>query len=232
MTAGMLHDAGAPCPSCNGTGVLAAPLEERFGGYVDGPAPAARTWLTHVAGWSGLGAAELKDRHLFGERFRIREREALRDMDDGELAEHVARLRRVLVMADEDALDAWFVDLQRHRHAYASDELRWRQRAEGKGGDRLAALAAWRERVERVKASVDLALLIAHENEKARPTGRNTWECCCPFHPDRSPSLSIDVGKGLWTCHGCHVGGDAFTYVELRYGLDFAAAVRLLEQRL
>lgn len=232
MTAGMLHEAGTRCPSCNGTGVLAESVEERFGGYVEGPAPAARTWLIHVGGASGLSANEDRDCRLFSERFRIRERESIRDMEDGELAEHVARLRRVLVMADEDGLDAWFVDLQRQRHATAYDELRWRQRASDKGADRMAGQQAWRERVDRVKASVDLALLIAHDNDKAKAVGRGRWECCCPFHQDRSPSLSIDTVKGLWNCHGCHVGGDAFTYVELRYGLDFAGAVRHLEGRM
>lgn len=229
---GRLHATGDPCPSCHGTGFLTAPVEERYGGYIDGPRPAARLWLVHVAGASGLDPVEERSQYLFSERFKIREREALRDMEDGELTEHVGRLRRVLVMAEEDGLDAWFVDLQRSRHAYAADELRWRQRAADHGGDRLAGQAAWRERVERIKASVDLALLIALENDKAKSTGRGQWECCCPFHADKSPSLSVDAVKGLWCCHGCHVGGDAFTYVELRYGMDFAAAVRHLEQRL
>lgn len=232
MTAGMLHDAGAPCPSCNGTGVLAEPLEERFGGHIDGPVPATRNHLLHIRSWSGLSLDEDKDSRLFSERFRTRERDALLDMEDGEVAEHVARLRRVLVMADEDGLDPWFVQLQRMRHAYASDELRWRQRAAEKGGDRLAGQVAWRERVERVKSSVDLGRLIAMDCEAARQTGREKWEARCPFHADKSPSLSIDAGKGLWNCHGCHTGGDAFTYVELRYGMDFAAAVRYLEDRL
>lgn len=231
MTAGLLHQIDDLCPTCNGVGRLREPVEERFGGYVDGPAPAARTWVIHVGGASGLGGAD-RDCRLFSERFRIRERDAIREMEDGELAEHVARLRRVLVMADEDGLDSWFVDLQRQRHAMAFDELRWRRRAEDKGTDRVAGQQAWRERVDRIKASVDLALLIAHDNERAKAVGRGQWQCCCPFHADRSPSLSIDTVKGLWNCHGCHVGGDAFTYVELRYGLDFAGAVRHLEGRL
>jgi hypothetical protein len=153
-------------------------------------------------------------------------------MEDGLLMEHVARLRRILVMADEDRLPDWFTDLTRYRHGYAADELRWRQRAGDKGADRIAASVAWRERVDRVRSSVDLVMLIAHENDKARPVGRDKWKCCCPFHPDKEPSLDIDTTKGVWICRGCNVGGDAFTYVELRYGLDFKGAVAHLEQRL
>lgn len=232
MTAGMLHDAGGQCPTCGGTGVLPEPVEERFGGFIDGPAPAARTWLTRVSGWSGLSLDHERESRLFSERFRIRERDALRDMEDGLLVEHIARLRRILVMAREDGLPDWYVAIQTQRHGIATDELRWRQRAGENGADRVKAEAAWRDRVERVKSSVDLAFLIAHECEGARSVGRGKWEARCPFHADKTPSLSIDTEKGLWCCHGCHVGGDAFTYVELRYGMDFASAVRHLEERL
>ena len=34
----------------------------------------------------------------------------------------------------------------------------------------------------------------------------------CPFHDDRSPSLSLFTGrdgKPRWRCHSCAVGGDA-----------------------
>jgi len=31
--------------------------------------------------------------------------------------------------------------------------------------------------------------------------------CCCPFHDDKSPSMSVDVAKGVWYCHACHFGG-------------------------
>lgn len=232
MTAGRLYWQGDVCPSCDGTGRLPAPLEERFGGYIDGPEPAARDWLVHVSGASGLGVVDLKSAHLFSERFRIRERDTLRDMEDGLLVEHLARLRRVLVMAREDDLPDWFVTMTTQRHALANDELRWRHRAGDLGADRVRAETAWRERCDRVRERVDLGMLIAADCDKARPAGGDKWEACCPFHSDRSPSLSIDVRKGVWYCHGCRAGGDAFTYVELRYGLDFAGAVRHLEDRL
>lgn len=231
MAAGRLYEQGDLCPTCDGTGRLPNRLEERFGGYIDGPEPAARDWLVHVSGASGLGVVDLKAVHLFSERFRIRERESLRDMEDGLLVEHLARLRRILVMARDDNLPDWFVTITAQRHAIANDELRWRNRAADLGADRVRAEVAWRERCERVRESVDLGLLIAADCDKAQPVGRNKWEACCPFHSDRSPSLSIDAAKRLWYCHGCGVGGDAFTYVELRYGLDFAAAVRHLEGR-
>ena len=231
MTGGMLHQPADPCRTCKGTGVLSEPLEERFGGYIDGPAPAARLWLVRVSGCSGLDAAAEKSGYLFSERFKIREREAVREMADGLLVEHIARLRRQIVMAGEAGRD--FLDtLTRDRHEMATKELAWRNRAGDKGADRVKADIAWRDRVDRVRSSVDLAMLIAYENDKAATAGPGKWKCCCPFHNDTTPSLNIDTVKGVWICHGCQVGGDAFTYVELRYGLDFADAVRHLENRL
>jgi len=38
--------------------------------------------------------------------------------------------------------------------------------------------------------------------------------CLCPFHDDKNPSFSVNLGNGLWKCHvGCG-GGDIFTMVE------------------
>jgi len=231
VTGGMLHQAADVCPTCKGSGVLAEPVEERFGGYIDGPAPAARLWLVRVSGCSGLDPSVEKSEYLFSERFKIREREAVREMSDGLLVEHVARLRRLIVMAGEAGRD--FLDeLTRDRHEMASSELSWRQRAGNKGADRIQADIAWRDRVDRVRSSVDLAMLIAYENDQGQPTSNGKWKCCCPFHADQHPSLDIDTRKGVWICRGCNVGGDAFTYLELRYGLDFAGAVRHLESRL
>lgn len=231
MTAGRLYEQGDLCPACDGTGRLPNTLEERFGGFIDGPEPAARDWLVHVKGATGLASSDDREGRLFAERFKINERDALRDMEDGLLVEHLARLRRQLVMADADGLD-FLKELTRERFAMADTELRWRNRAGDKGADRVASETAWRDRVKRIRESVDLALLIAHENAGAHPVGRTKWKCCCPFHADRTPSLDIDIGKGVWFCQVCQTGGDAFTYIEMRYGLDFAGAVRHLESRM
>lgn len=174
--------------------------------------------------WREIGAE--RTRYLVAQ-----ERWAIATMPDGLLAELLARLRRQLVMAGEDDLPGWLLELVHERFDLAQREWEWRKRAAERGGPKLL-VGDWRERVERVKRESDLALLIAYECDLARPSGPGKWMCRCPFHPDKNPSLSIDVEKGLWLCFGCQAGGDCFTYVELRYGLDFASAVRHLEQRL
>jgi hypothetical protein len=37
----------------------------------------------------------------------------------------------------------------------------------------------------------------------------------CPFHQEKTPSLSIDFDKGVFYCHGCGVGGGVRRFAEL-----------------
>ena len=39
------------------------------------------------------------------------------------------------------------------------------------------------------------------------------WICCCPFHDDKSPSLSINVEKDVFICHGCGRKGDSVDWL-------------------
>src|SRR5262245_13206336 len=34
----------------------------------------------------------------------------------------------------------------------------------------------------------------------------------CIFHRDRTPSLHVDLARGIFYCHGCHVGGGAVVF--------------------
>lgn len=33
------------------------------------------------------------------------------------------------------------------------------------------------------------------------------WSCLCPWHEDRSPSLRVNIDKGVYFCHGCGAKG-------------------------
>lgn len=37
--------------------------------------------------------------------------------------------------------------------------------------------------------------------------GTDEWDCLCPWHGDKTPSLRINIKKGLYFCHGCHEKG-------------------------
>lgn len=50
----------------------------------------------------------------------------------------------------------------------------------------------------------------------------------CPFHGEKTPSLSVDPVKGLYHCFGCQAGGDAIDFVMRYDGLSFRKAVEVL----
>ncbi len=42
---------------------------------------------------------------------------------------------------------------------------------------------------------------------------RDSIMCRCPFHGDRTASMSVNLGKGgLWNCHACNVGGGIYDF--------------------
>jgi len=55
------------------------------------------------------------------------------------------------------------------------------------------------------------------------------WRGICPFHTEQRPSLY--VGDGVWYCHGCGAGGDAFTFVQKIEHCSFAEAVEIIARR-
>ena len=53
----------------------------------------------------------------------------------------------------------------------------------------------------------------------------------CPFHSEKTPSLSIDGARGLYHCFGCGKSGDVYRWVQETQGLDFSGAVEFLARR-
>ena len=52
---------------------------------------------------------------------------------------------------------------------------------------------------------------------------------CCPFHPDKTPSLQVYTKTNSWFCHGaCGTGGDTIAWVMKLNGGNFRQAVKFL----
>ena len=51
------------------------------------------------------------------------------------------------------------------------------------------------------------------------------YVCCCPFHGEHTPSLSVTPSKNLWHCFGCGKGGDAIAFIQEKNGCDFQQSV-------
>jgi len=53
----------------------------------------------------------------------------------------------------------------------------------------------------------------------------------CPFHPDRTPSLSISQKKQVYHCFGCGASGNVFTFLMEYEKVSFYEAVKKLADR-
>ena len=72
---------------------------------------------------------------------------------------------------------------------------------------------------------------IAADHTALRPAGGGRFKGLCPFHQEKTASFVVDTGKQLYHCHGCHAGGDVFTFLREREGLSFTEAVEKLAAR-
>jgi DNA primase len=83
--------------------------------------------------------------------------------------------------------------------------------------------------IDRVREATDLVELIS-EVTKVKRSGRS-FMAVCPFHEEKTPSMSVDQARGLYNCFGCGKSGDIFTFVGETQGLDFRDALELLARR-
>ena len=56
------------------------------------------------------------------------------------------------------------------------------------------------------------------------------FKACCPFHSDRTPSLTLYQSKAgwRWQCFGCGLGGDVIDWLAALHRLPVADAARML----
>lgn len=90
-------------------------------------------------------------------------------------------------------------------------------------------MAADRDDLERIRQAVNLVELFEGVTRVRKVRG--SFKALCPFHTEKTPSLSIDPARGLYHCFGCGVGGDIFTFVQETQGLSFGEAVETLADR-
>ena len=86
-----------------------------------------------------------------------------------------------------------------------------------------------KEKVEELKRSIDLIALIESKGVHLKKNGKG-YKGLCPFHEDKTPSLSVNPETNLWNCFGCNKGGDAITFIELIDKVDFKTAVAQLSE--
>ena len=69
------------------------------------------------------------------------------------------------------------------------------------------------------------------EHVQLRNAGGGNLKGICPFHDEKSPSLSVSPARNLFHCFGCGAGGDVIRFVERIEHLSFTEAVESLAGR-
>lgn len=82
---------------------------------------------------------------------------------------------------------------------------------------------------ERVRLATDLVDVIGSQLP-LRPQGRG-FVASCPWHDDRRPSLQVNPQRQTWKCWVCDIGGDVFSYVMRRDGVEFIEALKILAEK-
>ena len=82
---------------------------------------------------------------------------------------------------------------------------------------------------QEISDRLDIVDIVA-ETVKLTRKGNRYWGLC-PFHAEKTPSFSVTPERNMFYCFGCHAGGDIFSFVMKRDGLDFKEALEMLAAR-
>lgn len=84
--------------------------------------------------------------------------------------------------------------------------------------------------VERVKEATDIVEIVSEHVQLIRRSGSNYFGLC-PFHPEKTPSFSVNADRQIYHCFGCGAGGNVFKFLQEIDHISFAEAVAFLARR-
>lgn len=82
---------------------------------------------------------------------------------------------------------------------------------------------------EEVRAANDIVDVVSQYVTLLKK-GRNYF-CICPFHSEKSPSMSVSPDRQYFHCFGCGAGGDVFSFISKIEGLTFRESIEFLAER-
>jgi DNA primase len=86
-----------------------------------------------------------------------------------------------------------------------------------------------RATVDKIYATANIVDVVG-DFVQLRKKGVN-YQCCCPFHSEKTPSFVVSPAKGLYKCFGCGKGGNAVTFVMEHEGLTYPEALKWVAKK-
>jgi len=83
--------------------------------------------------------------------------------------------------------------------------------------------------LQQIRDSVDIVDVVSRYVTLSK-TGQNL-RGLCPFHQEKTPSFTVTPARQMFYCFGCGVGGDIFTFLMRKEGLEFLETVKDLAER-
>ena len=90
----------------------------------------------------------------------------------------------------------------------------------------MAGIMLGQEFIDEVIARNDIVSTISRYVTLTR-RGNNYW-ACCPFHMEKTPSMSIKEDGQFFKCFGCGVGGNVISFIMGIENVDFFQAIEIL----
>ena len=73
----------------------------------------------------------------------------------------------------------------------------------------------------------DITKVIEDEGIELKRQGAN-YECCCPFHGEKTPSFKVSPARNIYHCFGCGESGDAISFVRKYKNMTYVEALEYL----
>jgi len=82
-----------------------------------------------------------------------------------------------------------------------------------------------------LKQQADIVRIVG-EYVTLRKAGAQNFIGLCPFHQEKTPSMSVHASRQFFHCFGCGASGDVFNFVQKVENITFPEAMRLIAEKL